>query len=362
MSRDLLHEELGPKKAILLGLLSVTLIVGGVVFGLVAYRQVSQPRPPRQADVTPATPAGNPRAVRSGRSSAHGSQGVSPLSDPDGGWPAAPKSLDQMNLVPDGTLQRGSLGNESEEDETPATTVRLPAFYLDRYEVTNAQYAACVQAGVCRPPLELDRSRFGGPRQPVVGVDWFDATAYCRWSGKRLPTEAEWERAARGSERQLYPWGNGRPNCSQAIFALCDRYGPAEIGGRPEGAGPYGNQDLAGNVWEWVQDWYAPRYYSSDTETNPTGPPAGRQRVLRGGSWHFGTRYIRAANRHRDHPAHRTAWYGFRCAFRPPPPPPPPPPPLPAADAGPERNESARSTSPPPVEIKNLHQAGLPHW
>jgi formylglycine-generating enzyme required for sulfatase activity len=226
-----------------------------------------------------------------------------------------------MDAVPDGTVIRGSLGAEGDEDETPSDEVFVPAFYIDRFEIANDQYDECVEAGVCQQPRELDPTRFGSPRQPVVGVSWYDAATFCQWAGKRLPTEAEWERAARGDDRRTYPWGDSLPECDQAVLTQCDRYGPEEVGGRPRGAGPFGTRDLAGNVWEWVQDWYAPRYAPAGPDGNPTGPAEGQQRVLRGGSWRFGPPYARVSNRHRDDPRHRVPSYGFRCAYRQQPPP-----------------------------------------
>jgi len=247
-----------------------------------------------------------------------------PVAEPDGGWPLEPRSRESMDEVPEGVLLRGATADEGDDDETPPGQVELGGFFIDRYEVTNEEYSQCIEAGVCRPPMELDEDRFGSARQPVVGVSWFDAANFCRWAGKRLPTEAEWERAARGDDRRTYPWGDEPPSCERAAYTECDRYGPAEVGGRSAGAGPFGTQDLAGNVWEWVQDWYAPRYYPPGPEGTHQGPPAGRQRVLRGGSWHYGRAFIRAGNRHRDEPAHRTPTYGIRCAYSPPPPTPPP--------------------------------------
>jgi len=299
------------------GVLVAAIVVAIAIVGLLSFRQFFDPREPRRPEVALASGRGlDETNSPDPRTSAEGAL-VGPLAVPDGGWLQEPRSLEQMDAVPEGVLHQGSLGDEGEEDETPAGDVYVPAFYLDRYEVTNVQYDECVQAGVCRPAAELDRTRFGGPRQPVVGVSWYDAATFCRWAGKRLPTEAEWERAARGDTRRTYPWGDEPPRCDQAILTQCDRYGPAEVGGRPDGAGPYGTQDLSGNVWEWVRDWYAPRYYPTGRDGDPIGPPAGRQRVLRGGSWHFGPEYARAANRHRDDPAERAPWYGFRCAYRP---------------------------------------------
>jgi formylglycine-generating enzyme required for sulfatase activity len=238
-----------------------------------------------------------------------------PLVEPDGGWPDALRSVANMVDVPAGLLRRGSLESGGEDDETPAHEVLVPAFSIDRYEVTNEEYAQCVAARVCRSPDEMDPGLFGAPRQPVVGVSWFDAAIYCRWSGKRLPTEAEWERAARGDDRRSMPWGDDSPTCERAVFIECDRTAPAEVGGRPAGASPYGAQDLAGNVWEWVEDWYTPHYLPPGPSGEIDVPLTGLQRVLRGGSWHFGADYIRTSNRHRDEPGHRTPWYGFRCAY-----------------------------------------------
>ena len=316
-----LPEELGSRKGLLVGLIAAIAVVVVAIFVILAFLQ-AKPRQPRPTDLPISAERG--RKLSGGSSEGRKAGVTGPRNVPDGGWPEEPRSLELMDQVPTGVLRRGSPGEQGEEDEAEAGDLLVQAFYIDKYEVTNEQYLECVNDGVCQPSLELDPERFGAARQPVVGVSWYDATTYCRWAGKRLPTEAEWERAARGDDRREYPWGEGSPTCDKAIFTQCDRYGPAEVGGRPEGAGPFGTQDLAGNVWEWVQDWYAPRYYPSKGENAPEGPPAGQQRVLRGGSWHFGPMYIRAANRHRDDPVHRTPSYGFRCAYSPPPPQPPP--------------------------------------
>lgn len=313
-----LREELGTRGGLLVGVIVAALVVVGVILVLLTTRRANT----RRMVPTPlALTADSGRAdppTRGPRDSTTGLL-VGPLSVPDGGWPTEPRSLELMDEIPAGILEQGSVGEQLEEDETSAGDIHIALFYIDRYEVTNDQYRACVEANVCRPADQLDSERFGAPRQPVVGVSWHDAATFCLWAGKRLPTEAEWERAARGDDRRTYPWGEDPPTCSLAVFTQCDRYGPAEVGGRPAGAGPFGTQDLAGNVWEWVQDWYAPRYYPADPEGAPQGPPAGRERVLRGGSWHFGPLYIRAANRHSDDPLHRTPAYGFRCAYSPPP-------------------------------------------
>jgi formylglycine-generating enzyme len=356
---DKLREELGSRGGLLVGVIVAAVVVVSVILVLLTMRQVNSPRI-SQAQLALTPDSGRPAPPVRDSSSGRGGLLVGPLSIPDGGWPTEPRSYDLMDEIPEGVLQQGSVGEQIEEDETTAGDVRISRFFIDRYEITNEQYNICVEAGVCRPKAEFDSDRFGSPRQPVVGVSWHDAATYCIWAGKRLPTEAEWERAARGDDRRIYPWGDTPPTCEQAVFTQCDRYGPAEVGRRPDGAGPFGTQDLAGNVWEWIQDWYAPRYYPSTSEADPQGPPAGRERVLRGGSWHYGPLYVRAANRHSDDPQHRTPWYGFRCAYSPPPPTPPPSNTLTVTpDGGPPPRGTigrARGPSPLPTEEETFSE------
>lgn len=208
------------------------------------------------------------------------------------------------------------------EDEHPAHAVNLASFYLDKYEVSNADYQAFVQSTKRRPPPEWPGPRHppGLGRYPVVSVSWEDADAYCRWAGKRLPTEAEWEKAARGFEGRTYPWGEGfqmdRANIGGA------RNGPAAVGSYPKGRTPIGVYDLAGNVWEWTADWYRP--YPGNPSMAPMDPPPGR--VLRGSSWsgvgHFPSDALtvilahnaRAGFRLYADPNGRLNDVGFRCA------------------------------------------------
>ncbi len=221
-----------------------------------------------------------------------------------------------MVRVPAGSFTMGSAADDGEADsnEKPAHAVQLDAFWLDKFEVTNFQYAACVQTGVCSPSDWVNDTDYNGQTQPVVGVDWNDAFAYCQWAGARLPTEAEWEYAARGPENRLYPWGDtfdaALVNGSGSIDGF-DR--PAPVGSFPSGASWVGAQDMAGNVWEWVNDWYAADYYAQSPSINPQGPEDGNSKVLRGGSWNNHASLLRAAHRYPLAPDNRYDLIGFRC-------------------------------------------------
>jgi formylglycine-generating enzyme required for sulfatase activity/serine/threonine protein kinase len=213
-----------------------------------------------------------------------------------------------MVYVPGGEFEMGSTRRD---DEQPVHTVALDAFWIDKYEVTNAQYARCVADGDCEESRYADDADFNGDDYPVVGVDWYNAAAYCEWAGARLPTEAEWEYAARGPEGHTYPWGDGDPTCDLAQYGDCSGR-TVPVGSLPDGASWCAALDLAGSVWEWVADWYGD--YPSGRQVNPTGPPSGEYKVLRGGSWYDDPGGVRGANRNWSGPGGTSSSLGFRCA------------------------------------------------
>jgi formylglycine-generating enzyme required for sulfatase activity len=256
----------------------------------------------------------------------------------------APSAPEGMLLVPAGTFQMGA-DSGGEADEHPRHEVTLPAFWLDRTEITNRAYGACVSARRCRPRDTRNAARNGfedrrflGPEQPITGVSWDDALAYCAFVHKRLPSEAEWEHAARGGDGRLYPWGDEPPDETRSV---CGTDVTADVGTHPAGAGPFGHLDLAGNVWEWTADLYDPLAYTRPsakegkpaecpailaaqetlrrdhregfTGTNPI--PTECERVLRGGAFNYTRAGLRSANRV-HHPARfRLVMAGLRCAM-----------------------------------------------
>ncbi|MGC1379337.1 MAG: bifunctional serine/threonine-protein kinase/formylglycine-generating enzyme family protein [Anaerolineales bacterium] len=235
-----------------------------------------------------------------------------------GPTPTPPVSKDGMELVfvPAGTFTMGS--NNDKADEKPAHTVYLDAFWIDKTEVTNAMYTRCVQAGGCDLPhniLNYLNSLYAD--HPVGYIAWKDAQNYCVWAGRRLPSEAEWEKAARGADGRIYPWGNQPSDHSVTVLNYYYSHinGTTAVGKYPNGASPYGALDMAGNVWEWVADWYDSIYYQRSPASNPTGPSSGMERVLRGGSWYNDDASVRAAIRRNLPPESALGSNGFRCAL-----------------------------------------------
>ena len=224
-----------------------------------------------------------------------------------------------MAYVPAGVFAMGN--DRGSADEQPIHPVNLDAFYIDKYEVTNGLYEACVEAEVCQPVKKKSsatRSSYYDNRRyirfPAVFVDWNMAQTYCEmWRDARLPTEAEWEKAARGGTNITYPWGD-TPDCNLANYGNClgDTSGATIY---DLGQSRYGNYNMAGNVWEWVSDWYAEDYYRSSPQDDPQGPDSGDEKVLRGGSWKDDYAEMRSVNRESEDPAYSSNVIGFRCAM-----------------------------------------------
>ena len=239
-----------------------------------------------------------------------------------------------MSCIPGGPFLRGS--DEGPKSARPSATVWVQTFYMDQNEVTVAEYKRCVKRGKCEKsgPRYADFSR---PRQPINGVSWFEARAYCQVHGKHLPTEAEWEKAARGVDGRLYPWGNEPATCERAVIK--DERGRS-CGVRKRGRSPkkgrvwvvgekpptlHGLYDMAGNSYEWVADWYSESYHSCGDDclgVNPRGPCRGADRcskhahkVVRGGSWYWPASHATTVYRRRHVPSNRPFHhFGFRCA------------------------------------------------
>ncbi len=246
------------------------------------------------------------------------------------------RALQEMVWVPAGSFPMGfNIENDmdwGDDDEEPVHEVFLSVFQIDRYEVTAEEFSrflnkfpeASERYIELGPAVTIEkangsyRPRKGLDRYPANRVSWYGADAFCRWKGKRLPTEAQWEKAARGTDRRIFPWGNEYPDNSWATF----RRKFSELGfealvpvdSLEKGRSPYGVHHMAGNVWEWVADWYAQDYYQNSPQKDPPGPEEGTSRVLRGGNWYYKAYYMRATYRFNERPEKFKVWQGFRCA------------------------------------------------
>ena len=226
---------------------------------------------------------------------------------------------EEMVTIPSGPFVRGTM--DGGFDEQPQRIIHLNTFSIDRYEVTNHQYQQFVLATGHRkagPPSRYAKSigKMRGTNQPAVYVSWDDANEYCRWKGKRLPTEAEWEKAMRGSDGRLWPWGNQeKPNGANWARVQDGHEVSARVGSFSMDKSPYGVMDGAGNVMEWVADWYQESYYKESPEKDPPSPECGTYRVMRGGGYTTTGSDVRITSRSKMVPDFRDETIGFRCAI-----------------------------------------------
>jgi formylglycine-generating enzyme required for sulfatase activity len=240
----------------------------------------------------------------------------------------------EMVFVPAGRFTMGGVDSATSPDEVPTHVVSVSAFWIDKTEVTVAMYTLCVKAGVCKEPVSTNAADYKDyfydqtyANFPVVNVRWDDAQSYCQWAGRRLPTEAEWEKAARGEDRRVYPWGTKEPDQNLANFNWIRR-NPAQVGSYPQGASPYGALDMAGNVGEWIFDFYKDDFYKESPDTDPKGPATtfrGQARVQRGGNYQSSAAQIRVSKRGfgmaldpknpQNYEPTYSSTIGFRCAI-----------------------------------------------
>jgi formylglycine-generating enzyme required for sulfatase activity len=213
------------------------------------------------------------------------------------------------------------MGAASLDNDGPDHRVKLSEFWIDTYEVTNARYALCVSADKCSPPARTSsntRSSYYGDTRfenfPVVLISWYDADMFCKWAGKHLPTEAQWEKAARGTDGRFYPWGN-KFDPARVNSTLNGFLDTVAVGTYPDGVSPYGAHDMSGNVWEWVGDWFDERYYYDSPAENPQGPKLGREKGVRGGGYGVYDAVMRTTYRRSVLPEREFVFIGFRCAW-----------------------------------------------
>jgi formylglycine-generating enzyme required for sulfatase activity len=263
---------------------------------------------------------------------------LSACQSPCAGQPNTPPERDPMVKVSSGSFIMGCAEKDDgcADDERPRHEVQLAAFSIDTTEVTVTAYRRCVAAGNCGEPGKKWgcnwASKTGYEDHPINCVKHEQATSYCAWQGKRLPTEAEWEKAARGSDGRIYPWGDAAVSCTYAVMREevdeengCGRNSTWPVGSKPQGRSPFGALDMIGNVQEWTSDRYGEDYYASSPPNDPTGPPKGEYRAVRGGSASWPTHvfetprrssetFLRASDRSSNTPYAQSASHGFRCA------------------------------------------------
>jgi len=227
-----------------------------------------------------------------------------------------------MSLIPAGEFLMGSAEGVGRSDEHPQHKVYLDSFWMDQHEVTLGDFEKYLAANPRQHPTILgwnDRKpRHGMMRRPIIGLTWKRCLNYCTWQGKRLPTEAEWERVAGGSEHRTYPWGEALPDLSRANYARCCFINKGEVlhevGSLISGKTPEGVFDMAGNIAEWVFDWYDLHYYDVSPYRNPEGPQTGKYHTVRGGAWNSLPDYMRNARRYGENDSKDFYGIGCRCA------------------------------------------------
>ena len=302
--------------AMLCSLLSVVWLISGLAWANETLPDKPEPVPaPTPAPLKPRVVPNAAKPTGKGPPPARAGTVQKPASAPLLPSTLTGKDGAPMVLVPAGEFTMGS--EQGDDDEQPVHRVLLDSFYLDTFEVTNGRFAKFVAAIQSEPPWGFadQETPVVHAEQPVRWVNWLEATGYCLWAGKRLPTEAEWEKAARGTDGRTYPWGNEPPTAAHAVFGLTEGAETVSpIGTRDLGRSPYGVHDLAGNLYEWVTDWYDDAFYTQNSPSNPRGPGEGTMKVQRGGSYINSPYRLRSAFRTKGDPTEHDPHVGFRCA------------------------------------------------
>lgn len=305
----------------------------GIIIAFAIYDGGSASTPPLPSGLIPDAGAGGTAPAPSAApmtSSSAADAGTADATAP----PPAPPAAEGEIYIPAGDLWLGCYSAKDEacaDDERPGKSVSVPGFFIDEKEVTVEAYARCVTEHGCKKEglagYALPGGRFGlsercnwgrkgRTQHPINCISWVQADTYCRWAGKRLPSEVEWERAARGDDRRIFPWGDDPADCDHAVMAKCgDAEGTWEVGTQTNDKSPFGALDMAGNVREWVATWYDAKLYGTIDPSQPTGPATGELRVERGGCFANAVpKFLRISARSKDEPETRRTTLGFRCA------------------------------------------------